>query len=134
MEKSKNTFVPLGKRKMIELMKEQFEYFTDKDASSRWFHYDRYGNSERLNYYDDYDNAHDLYHSIVGGEEMCLYHKNNDRNRRVILHKELENADKIIYDYALKKSVVYSLKEYQKEIDTHPEANNLEPQRVDQER
>ncbi len=134
MEKSKNTFVPLGKRKMIELMKEQFEYFADKSASSRWFHYDRYGKSERLKYYDDYDNAHDLYHSIVGGEEMCLYHKNNGRNRHVILHKELENVDKIIDDYALKKSVVYSLKEYQKEIDTHPEANNLEPQRADQER
>lgn len=100
MEKSKNTFVPLGKRKMIELMKEQFEYFADKSASSRWFHYDRYGKSERLKYYDDYDNAHDLYHSIVGGEEMCLYHKNNGRNRHVILHKELENVDKIIDDYA----------------------------------
>ena len=32
MDRSENTFIFLGKRKMIELMKEQFEYFTDKDA------------------------------------------------------------------------------------------------------
>ncbi len=123
MEEPKNPFILLGKRKMIELMKEQFEYFTDKDAKPDLFYYDKWGNSERLTYLDDYDNVHDLYHSIVGGEEMCLYHENDGRNHRVKIE-----------EYTKRKSVVSSIKEYKKEIDAQPKVNNLEPQRADQER
>ena len=131
MDRSENTFIFLGKRKMIELMKEQFEYFTDKDAKQNYFHYDKYGKSERLTYLDDYDNVHDIYHSIVGGEEMCLYHENNDRNRRVNLPSfRLLKAT----NGGHSKSVISSLKEYRKEIAAQPKANNLEHQRSDQER
>lgn len=71
-----------GKKKMILLMKSQFEYFTDSDAGTSMFEYIRFDkSSERLRYCDDYDNKHDLYHSMAGGKEILLYHVNNEQNR-----------------------------------------------------
>lgn len=62
---------------------------------------------------------------------MCLYHENNDRNRRVNLPSfRLLKAT----NGGHSKSVISSLKEYRKEIAAQPKANNLEHQRSDQER
>lgn len=119
--KVNTNFQLLGKSKMIELMKTQFEYFTDLEANQNLFAYNRLDiNSERLEYLDDYDDIHDLYHGIVGGKEVCLYHVNDWRNRSIDISKG--------------KSVMQSLKEYQKEINDHPKANNLENQRTPRER
>lgn len=72
-----NTFKIFGKRKMIELMKTQFDDFTDLEADYNSFAYNRLDvNSECLEYLDDYGNMHNLYHGMVGGKEVCLYHIN----------------------------------------------------------
>lgn len=112
----------LGKNKMIELMKTQFEYFTDLDAGPNSFFYNRLDiNSERLEYLDDYDNMHGLYHGIVSGQEVCLYHMNNDRNRSIEIPKG-------------NRSVIDSLRKHQEEISRQPNVNNLEYQHTQQER
>lgn len=112
----------LGKTKLVSLMKSQFEYFTDLYASTSMFEYIRFdNNSERLRYCDDYDNIHDLYHSMVGGEEVLLYHVNDERNRRL----EIPEGN---------KSVIQSLKNNQQKIEEQSEGNNLEHQRSQKER
>lgn len=122
MNNQENFFKILGKRKMIELMKSQFEYFIDIEADPNLFTYNRFDiNSERLEYFDDYDNMHDLYHSIVGGQEVCLYHMNNDRNRSIEIPKS-------------NQSVLDSLKKHQQEINRQSNVNNLEYQHTQQER
>ncbi len=112
----------LGKTKMISLMRNQLENPTDLNASRSSFDYIQFDKkSERLVYRDDGDNTHDLYHGIVGGMEVCLYHVNNGRNRSIEIPRE-------------NRSVVETLKKYQQKIDTQPKVNNLERQHTQQER
>lgn len=122
MNNQENFFKILGKRKMIELMKSQFKYFIDIEADPNLFAYNRFDiNSERLEYLDVHDNMHDLYHGIVGGQEVCLYHMNNDRNRSIEIPKS-------------NQSVLDSLKKHQQEINRQSNVNNLEYQHTQQER
>lgn len=117
-------FELLGKIKMISLMKSQFEDFTDLNADSSAFDYVHFSNtSERLSYYDDYDNYHDLYHSIVAGKEVCLYHINDERNISVKLPPK-------------ERSVRQTLKEFQALVQSDlNNADNLVNQRkINQER
>lgn len=129
-----NNFKFLGKGKMIELMKSQFGYTADKATPEFEFKYMKLGNtSERLEYYNDYyEDHHDLYHSIVAGEEVCLYHVNDGRNRRV----EIPGRTAV----EQKASVVDKLNRLSQNINSDkdksqiPKDNNLESQRTPHER
>ena len=129
-----NNFQFLGKEKMIELMKSQFGYTADKATPEFEFKYTKLGNtSERLEYYNDYyEDHHDLYHSIVAGEEVCLYHVNDGRNRRV----EIPGRNAV----EQKASVVDKLNRLSQDINSDkdksqiPRDNNLESQRTPHER
>lgn len=121
-------FQLLGKREMIALMKSQFKDFTDIDAKESYFDYIKLGErSERLVYCDDNDNCHDLYHSIVCGKEVCLYHVNDERNKHIELPER-------------KNSIVSKLNKFSRDINNGneksqtPKANNLEHQRHSNER
>lgn len=124
----------LGKEKMIALMKSQFGYTADKATPKFEFKYTRLGDtSERLEYHNDYyEDHHDLYHSIVAGEEVCLYHVNDGRNRRVEIPGR--NAAE------QKASVVEKLNRLSQDIKSDkdksqiPRDNNLESQRTPHER
>ncbi|MCM1125022.1 MAG: hypothetical protein NC429_00985 [Lachnospiraceae bacterium] len=129
-----NNFQFFGKEKMIALMKSQFGYTADKDAKEFEFKYTKLGDtSERLEYLNDYyDDHHDLYHSIVAGEEVCLYHVNDGRNRRVEIPGR--NAAE------QKASVIDKLNRFSQDINSDkdkpqiPRGNNLEHQPPHQER
>ncbi|MDE7249105.1 MAG: hypothetical protein K2N82_04305, partial [Lachnospiraceae bacterium] len=129
-----NNFQFLGKEKMIELMKSQFGYTADKATPEFEFKYTRLGDaSERLEYHNDYyEDHHDLYHSIVAGEEVCLYHINDGRNRRV----EIPGRNAAEH----KASVIDKLNKYSQDINSDkdksqiPRDNNLESQRTPHER
>lgn len=129
-----SNFQFLGKEKMIALMKSQFEYSADKDAKEFEFKYIKLGDtSERLEYHNDYyEDHHDLYHSIVAGQEVCLYHINDGRNRRIEIPSR--NAAE------QKASVVDRLERFSQEINSDKDKsqisrdNNLESQRTQHER
>lgn len=113
----------LGKDKMISLMKSQFEYFSDLEAGEKCFSYIRFReHAERLTYMDDYSNEHDLYHSIVGGKEVCLYYVNDERNKRIELTQPKES---ILYKLDSNKQIV---------SENISQGNNLERQRPQNER
>lgn len=121
-DKVNSDFQFLGKEKMISMIKTQFEYFTDLEAGKKSFEYMRLGSStEKLAYLDDYNNEHILYHSIVGGKEICLYRMNNERNKRIELPQQ-------------KASVINKLTENKKLLEQNSRVNNLENQRTQTER
>ncbi len=121
-DKVNSDFQFLGKEKMISMIKTQFEYFTDLEAGKNSFEYMRLGsNTEKLAYLDDYNNEHILYHSIVGGKEICLYRMNNERNKRIELPQQ-------------KVSVINKLTENEKLLKQNSRVNNLENQRTQTER
>lgn len=130
---SDNNFQILGKEKMIALMKSQFGYSADNAAKEFEFKYTKLGDtSERLEYHNDYyEDHHDLYHSIVAGEEVCLYHVNDGRNRRVEIPGNItENKPSVVnklnkFSQALTKT---------KEKPQTSRDNNLENQRTPRER
>ncbi len=122
-DKVNSDFQFLGKDKMISLMKSQFEYFSDLDAGEKCFSYIRFREyAERLSYIDDYSNEHNLYHSILNGKEVCLYHVNDEHNKRIELPYQRE-------------SIIGRLKENEKILKAHDNSvNNLENQRTQTER
>lgn len=130
---SDNNFQILGKEKMIALMKSQFGYSADNAAKEFEFKYTKLGDtSERLEYHNDYyEDHHDLYHSIVAGEEVCLYHVNDGRNRRVEIPGNITEN---------KPSVVNKLNKFSQALtktEERPQTsrdNNLENQRTPRER
>lgn len=130
---SDNNFQILGKEKMIALMKSQFGYSADNAAKEFEFKYTKLGDtSERLEYHNDYyEDHHDLYHSIVAGEEVCLYHVNDGRNRRVEIPGNITEN---------KLSVVNKLNKFSQALTKTEEKpqtsrdNNLENQRTPRER
>lgn len=120
-----NNFQFLGKRNMIALIKPQFEHSADQNAEESYFRYTKLGSSsERLEYLDDHDNHHDLYHSIVAGEEVCFYHINDGKNKRIELPDH-------------KASVVNKLNRFDQQIKSSERepsnlpVNNLEHQRTE---
>lgn len=116
----------LGKKKMVGIMKSQLGAFKDADVKEQNFEYTKFDqNSERLTYRDNQDNHHNLYHSVVGGKEVCLYNVNNGRNKAVAVPKD---------------SILEKLNEFEKSLNkgkenTQPvKVNNLEHQRDSKER
>ncbi len=121
-DKVNSDFQFLGKDKLISMIREQFKYFTDLEAGKNSFEYMRLGsNTEKLSYLDDHNNEHILYHSIVGGKEICLYRMNNERNKRIELPQQ-------------KVSVINKLTENEKLLKQNSRVNNLENQRTQTER
>lgn len=131
--KPDNNFQFLGKEKMIELMKSQFGYTADKATPEFEFKYTKLGDtSERLEYYNVYyDDHHDLYHSIVAGEEVCLYHINDGRNRRVEMPKNTAEPKTSVVDKLNRFSQGINSDKVKSQISRD---NNLENQRTPYER
>lgn len=119
-------FQLLGKEKMVALMKSQLETAIDTDTRNSNFDYKKFDqNSEQLTYRDNQDNLHNMYHSVVGGKEVCLYNINNGRNRAIAVQKD---------------SIVEKLSKFSRDINNGKEdaqslnVNNLEHQRDSKER
>lgn len=115
-----------GQKKMVALMKSQIETSIDTDTRDSNFDYKKFDqNSEQLTYRDNQDNLHNLYHSVVGGKEVCLYNINNGRNRAIAVQKD---------------SIVEKLSKFSRDINNGKEdaqslnVNNLEHQRDSKER
>lgn len=119
-------FQLFGKKKMVALMKSQLGTSIDTGTRESDFGYTKFDqNSEQLTYSDNKDNLHNLYHSVVGGKEVCLYNINNGRNRAIEVPK-----DSIIEKLSKFSRGITSGKE-----DAQPvNANNLEHQRDSKER
>lgn len=119
-------FQLFGKEKMVALMKSQLGNSIDTGTRELNFDYKKFDQkSERLTYIDNKDNLHNLYHSVVGGKEVCLYNINNGRNRAIEVPKD---------------SIVEKLSKFSRGITSSKEdaqpvnANNLEHQRDSKER